>query len=77
MSRELKEIIAATQNAFREDPQSAKATFTSSSRLGAGFRSTAKLREIVNAHCPVLDIMSNPVPVAPEVVHEKERDAAA
>lgn len=174
MSQELKEIITATQNAFRENPQSAKATFTSSSRLGEGFRSTAKLREhtiiidepeslggtdagpnpvelilaalgscqeityrayaaaldiplaevrveiegdidlrgffavdesvragygairgtvylvsdasdediaklreIVNAHCPVLDIMKNPVPVALEVVHEKARNAAA
>ncbi len=37
----------------------------------------AKLREIVNSHCPVLDIMSNPVPVALEVVHEKEHAAAA
>ncbi len=36
----------------------------------------AKLREIVNAHCPVLDIMKNPVPVALEVVHEKTGDAA-
>lgn len=174
MSQDLKEIIAATQNAFREDSQSAKATFTSSSRLVEGFRSNAKLRqhtitidepealggtdagpnpvelilaalgscqeityrayataldiplaevrveiegdidlrgffavddsvrpgygairgtvhlvsdvseediaklrEIVNAHCPALDIMKNPVPVTLDVVHEKAQIAAA
>ncbi len=174
MSAELKALIAETQNAFREDPETAKATFTSSSRLVEGFRSNAKLRdhtitidepealggsdagpnpvelilaalgscqeityrayatalgiplkevrveiegdidlrgffaveegvrpgygairgtvhlvsdapgediaqlrEIVNAHCPVLDIMSNPVPVALEVMHEKEHEAVA
>ena len=174
MSQDLKEIIAATQNAYRQDPDAAKATLTSSSRLVEGFRSNAKLRdhtitidepealggtdagpnpvelilaalgscqeityrayataldiplaevrveiegdidlrgffavdesvragysairgtvhlvsdapdadiaklrEVVNAHCPVLDIMSNPVPVALDVVHEKARDAAA
>lgn len=174
MSQDLKALITNIQNGYREDPGSAKATFTSSSRLGEGFRSTAKLREhtitidepealggtdagpnpvelilaalgscqeityrayaaaldiplkevrveiegdidlrgffavdesvrpgygairgtvhlvsdasaediaklreIVNSHCPVLDIMSNPVPVALEVVHEKEHAAAA
>ncbi len=174
MSQELQAIIAETQNGYRADPESAKATFRSSSRLVEGFRSSvtlrdhtitvdepqslggtdagpnpvelilgalgscqeityrayaaalgiplkevrveiegdidlrgffavdddvrpgygairgtvhlvsdapaediARLREIVDAHCPVLDIMSNPVPVALEVVQEKESEAAA
>lgn len=173
MSQDLQTLIAESQKSFSEDPAAAKATFTSSSHLVEGFRSSAKLREhtltidepealggsdagpnpvelilaalgscqeityrayatalgiplkdvrveiegdidlrgffavdesvragyeairgtvhlvsdassediaklrqIVNAHCPVLDIMSNPVPVTLEVMHEQERSAA-
>jgi len=34
-----------------------------------------KLRQAVNAHCPVLDIISNPVPLELELVHETAEDA--
>ena len=35
----------------------------------------AKLQQAVNAHCPVLDIVSNPVPV--ELTLEKTESASA
>ena len=34
-----------------------------------------KLRQAVNAHCPVLDIISNPVPLELELVHEAAESA--
>ena len=34
-----------------------------------------KLRQAVNAHCPVLDIISNPVPLELELVHETAEGA--
>ena len=36
-----------------------------------------RLRDIVNAHCPVLDIITNPVPVKLELELELDRPAAA
>ena len=41
----LQTLIAETQSAFRADPQKARATFASRSRLGEGFRSEAALRD--------------------------------
>lgn len=35
-----------------------------------------KLRQAVNAHCPVLDIVTKPVPVALEIEHHPAREAA-
>jgi len=34
-----------------------------------------KLRQAVNAHCPVLDIISNPTPLELELVHEAAEGA--
>lgn len=45
MSVKLKQLISDTQSAFRAEPNSAKATFRSSSRLGEGFRSEVSIRQ--------------------------------
>lgn len=45
MTSDLQSLIAATQATFRLEPKKARATFTSSSRLGEGLRSEAILRE--------------------------------
>lgn len=45
MSAVLKQLISDTQSAFRTDPDAAKATFTSSSRLQDGFRSEVTIRQ--------------------------------
>jgi uncharacterized OsmC-like protein len=47
MSQELRDLIAETQRAFKEDPGSARATFESRSALQEGLRSEARLREHV------------------------------
>src|SRR3989337_329133 len=43
MSAKLKQLISDTQAAFRAQPEAAKATFTSSSRLTDGFRSEVSI----------------------------------
>ena len=45
MSLKLKQLISDTQSAFREQPEAAKATFSSSSRLTEGFRSEISIRQ--------------------------------
>lgn len=45
MSVKLKQLISDTQAAFRAQPEAAKATFTSSSRLTEGFRSEVSIRQ--------------------------------
>lgn len=45
MSVKLKQLIADTQSAFRSQPDAAKATFKSSSRLTEGFRSEVSIRQ--------------------------------
>ena len=45
MSVKLKQLISDTQSAFRSDPNAAKATFRSSSRLTEGFRSEVSIRQ--------------------------------
>ena len=45
MSEKLKQLISDTQSAFRADPDKAKATFNSSSRLTNGFRSEISIRQ--------------------------------
>lgn len=45
MTAKLKQLIADTQSAFRAQPESAKATFKSSSRLTEGFRSEVSIRQ--------------------------------
>lgn len=45
MSANLKQLISDTQSAFRADPNSAWATFKSSSRLTEGFRSEVSIRQ--------------------------------
>ncbi|MBE0613529.1 MAG: OsmC family protein [Burkholderiales bacterium] len=45
MSVKLKQLIADTQSAYRSDPDSARATFRSSSRLTEGFRSEVSIRQ--------------------------------
>jgi putative redox protein len=45
MSVELKQLISDTQSAFRAQPDAAKATFKSSSRLTEGFRSEISIRQ--------------------------------
>jgi len=45
MSVKLKQLIADTQSAFRSQPDAAKATFKSSSRLTEGFRSEISIRQ--------------------------------
>jgi hypothetical protein len=37
---------------------------------GATAEQLDQLRNVVNAHCPVLDILANPVPVAIDVAIE-------
>lgn len=44
MSANLKQLISDTQAAFRAQPDAAKATFRSSSRLTEGFRSEVSIR---------------------------------
>lgn len=45
MSAKLKQLISDTQAAFRAQPEAAKATFNSSSRLTDGFRSEVSIRQ--------------------------------
>jgi len=45
MSVKLKQLIADTQSAYRSQPDAAKATFRSSSRLTEGFRSEVSIRQ--------------------------------
>ena len=45
MSESLRQMIGETQAAFREDPGSARATFTSESALQDGFQSKVRLRD--------------------------------
>lgn len=45
MSVKLKQLISDTQSAFRADPDAAKVTFKSSSRLTEGFRSEVSIRQ--------------------------------
>jgi uncharacterized OsmC-like protein len=45
MSVKLKQLISDTQSAFRSQPDSAKVTFKSSSRLTEGFRSEVSIRQ--------------------------------
>lgn len=45
MSVKLKQLISDTQSAFRSQPDAAKATFKSSSRLTEGFRSEVSIRQ--------------------------------
>ena len=45
MSAKLKQLISDTQAAFRAQPDAAKATFRSSSRLTEGFRSEIAIRQ--------------------------------
>ena len=45
MSAQLKQLRADTQSAFRANPDAAKATFKSSSRLTEGFRSEVSIRQ--------------------------------
>lgn len=45
MSAILKQLISDTQSAFRADPDKAKVTFNSSSRLTEGFRSEVSIRQ--------------------------------
>ena len=45
MSAMLKQLISDTQSAFRTDPDKAKVTFNSSSRLTQGFRSEVSIRQ--------------------------------
>ena len=45
MSKNLQEIIAETQATFRAEPETARATFESSSLLKDGLRSEVKLRD--------------------------------
>ena len=47
MSQELRDLIAETQRAYREDPAAARATFASRSALQDGLRTEARLREHV------------------------------
>jgi uncharacterized OsmC-like protein len=44
MNVRLKQLISDTQSAFRAQPEAAKATFNSSSRLTEGFRSEVSIR---------------------------------
>ena len=45
MSETLREVIAKTQEAFRADPEAARATFESVSLLTTGLRSEVKMRD--------------------------------
>lgn len=45
MSAQLKQLISDTQSAFRSQPEAAKATFKSTSRLTDGFRSEVSIRQ--------------------------------
>ena len=45
MSENLRELIAETQESFRAEPETAKATFESVSLLTDGLRSDVKLRD--------------------------------
>ena len=45
MSEQPKQLISDTQAAFRAQPEAAKATFRSSSRLTEGFRSEVSIRQ--------------------------------
>ena len=45
MSASLQSLIAETQDNFRSDPSSAKATFVSESALGEGFHSDVSIRD--------------------------------
>jgi putative redox protein len=45
MSLTLKQLISDTQSAFRSQPEAAKATFKSTSRLTDGFRSEVSIRQ--------------------------------
>ena len=45
MSNELRDLIAASQAAFKADPEQAKAVFSSKSALQEGLRSEAAMRE--------------------------------
>lgn len=59
----------AVDESVRPGYESIRAVVTIESSAPAG--ELEKLREVVNSHCPVLDILSNPVPVAIDFVVNK------